>query len=107
MHPTERSEPSHHFLGALIDLSVDVDVTPLTIPSLLHLVPVLQFHTGDAITDGRGTLRQFNRVRKPLVRIARWSGVTGRIGRTFRGTFVRAQGGKTDLAADGTNDGLG
>lgn len=66
------------------------------------------------IVDGTKTLHGLNRVRKSLVRFACRSGATGRIvgtfGRAFRGTFWgtfgRAQGAKTDLAADGTDDGL-
>lgn len=90
-----------------MDMLTHVDDIPLATPSLLQLFPVLQFHACDVITDGRRTLSRFNRVRKPFVRIAWRSGVSGRGGRSFGGAFGRAHGGKTDLAADGTNDGLG
>ena len=106
MYPRESSEPSHHIFRALIDVMIDVDDVLLAMPSLLQLVPIIQFHTSDSITDGRRGLRPFTRAHKPLVRIACRSGVTGGVGRIFGGTFVRAQGGKTDLTADGTDDGL-
>ena len=46
-------------------------------------------------------------MRKPFVRFARGSRVTGRIEGLFGGAFGRARGVKTDLAADRTDDGLG
>ena len=90
-----------------MDILKNVYGIPLAIPGFLRLTLALQFHTGDFVTDGRRTLRHFNRMRKPFVRIAWRSEIIGRGRRLFGGTFGRSQGGKTDLAADGTNDGLG
>lgn len=66
----EGRQTSHHFLGALMDVSTNMDPVPLAIPSLLHFIPVLQFHSGNIIVDGTQTLHRSVRVHKPFVRIA-------------------------------------
>ena len=59
-----------------------MDTVSLAIPNVLHSIPILQLHSGDMIVDGARTLHFFD-VRKPFVRLARISGVTGRIAGTF------------------------
>ena len=50
------SGPSYHVISALIEILINVDTVAPAIPSLLHLIPVLEFHTGDVIFDGTEAL---------------------------------------------------
>ena len=87
-----------------------MDSIPLAVlPRLLHLRPVLQLHSRPVINIPARERRCMTlpRVSEPFVRIAGRTRVTGRVEGVLGGAFGRAKGVQADLAADGTDDGLG